>query len=116
MPGNPDEISQIEPLEQLEGSGAHNVKLHVNLQALARSRDVREAGFAVQAKRQDASGDPHRRFCGFERRCVSRSIFFNEFRRGRCPIEPVRVCVMASSFDLGKLLLALEILVVRLKR
>src|SRR6266853_254263 len=116
MPGHPDEISQIEHLEQLESSGTHNVKLHVDLQAPARSREVRKAGFAVQAQGQDASGHPHRGFRGFERRCVSRSIFFNEFRRGRRPIEPVRVYVMASSFDLGKLHLTLEILIVRLKR
>jgi hypothetical protein len=77
---------------------------------------VREACFAVQAKRHEAPGHPHRGFGGLERRRVCRSIFLNEFRRGRGPIEPVWVRVMASSFDLGKLLLALEILIVRLKK
>src|ERR1700687_4631049 len=116
MPGNTDEISQIEHLEQFERPRAYNVKFHVNLQTLARSGDVREAGFAVQAKPQDAPGDSHGGFGGFERRCVSRRILFNELRRGRCPVEAMRVCVMAASFDLGKLLLALKILVLWLKR
>ena len=75
-----------------------------------------EAGFAVQAKRHDAPGYTNRGFSGLERCRVSRSIFFNEFRRGRRPIEPMRVRVIASSYDLGKLLLALEILILRLKR
>ena len=110
------EIAQIEQLEQFERPRADNVKFHVNLQTLARSEDVREAGFAVQAKPQDAPGHSHRGFGGFERRCVSRRILFNELRRGRCPVEAMRVCVMAASFDLGKLFLALKILVLRLKR
>jgi len=77
---------------------------------------VRETRFAVQTNRYDAPGHPHRGFGGLERCSVCRSIFFNEFRRGGRPIEPMRVCLMASSFDFGKLLLALEILIVRLKK
>jgi len=116
MSRDADEIAQIEPLEEFERAGAYIVKLDVNLQPLARSGDVCEAGFDVQAKRQDAPGNSHQGFGGLERRRIRRSILFNEVRGGRRPIEPMRVRVMASSFDLGKLLLALEILVLRLKR
>src|ERR1700676_1090532 len=110
------EIAQIEHLEQLERPRANNVKFHVDLQTLARSGNVREACFAVQAKRHDAPGNSHRGLSRFERSCVSRRILFNELRRGRCPVEAMRVCVMAASFDLGKLFMALKILVLRLKR
>ena len=111
-----DEIAQIELLEEFERPRAYIVKFHVNLQSLARSGDVRETRFAVQAKRYDAPGHPHRGFGGLERCSIRRPILFNEFRRGCRPVEPMRVRVMAASFDLGKLLLALEILIVRLKK
>jgi hypothetical protein len=116
MTGNADEIAQIEQLEQFERPGAYDIKFHVNLQTLAGSGNMRKTSFAVQAKREDASGHAHGRFGSFERRGINRRIFFDELRRGFCPIEPVGVCVMAASLDLGKFLLALEILVVRLKR
>jgi hypothetical protein len=70
----------------------------------------------VQAKRHNPPSDTHRRFRGFEGRCVRRRILFNEFSRSCRPIEFVRVGVMAACFYLGKLLLALKILVLWLKR
>ncbi len=116
MPGKSDEIAQIKHLEQFKCPETNNIKFHIDLQTLAGPGNVRETRFSVQAKRQDASRHSDRRFGGFERRCVSRGILFNKFRRRRCPIEPVRVRVMAASFDVGKLLPPLEILVVWLKR
>src|ERR1700724_1274410 len=98
MPGDTDEIAQIEHLEQFERSRAYNVKFYVDLQTLARSRDVREACFAMQAKRHDPPGNSHRGLSGFENRCVSRGVLFNEFCRGCCPVKAVRICVMAASF------------------
>src|ERR1700682_339954 len=116
MPGDTNEIAQIEHLEQSERPRPHNVKFYVDLQTLTRSGDVSEACFAMQAKRHDAPGNSRRGFRGFERRCVSRRVLFNEFRRCSCPLKAMRIWVMAASFDLGKLFLALKILVLRLKR
>ena len=111
-----DEIAQIEHLEQFECPGTDNIEFYVNLKALACAGDVGETGFAVQAHGEDASSHPDRRLCGFQRCGVGRGIFFNKFRRGRGPIELVGIRVMAASFDIGKLLLALKILVLRLER
>ena len=77
---------------------------------------MRKAGLAVQAERQDAPGHAHGRFGGFECRGVGRGIFFNQFRRRCRPIELVGIRLVPASFNVGKLLLALEILVLRLKR
>jgi hypothetical protein len=77
---------------------------------------VREARLAVHPNCYKASGHSHWGFGGFERGRVSRRILFNKFRWCCGPIEPMRVRIMAASFDLGKLLLTLEILVLRLKK
>ena len=116
VPGNADEIAQIEQLKQFERPRAHDVELHVNLQSLARAGDVRKPGLAVQAERQDASGHAHGRLGRFQRRGVGRGILFDQLRRGRRPFEFVGIRLMPASFDLGKLLLTLKILVLRLKR
>src|ERR1700682_1174423 len=116
MPGNTNETAQIEHLAQCERPRPHNVKFYVALQSLARYGDVSEARFAMQAKRHDTPGNSRRGFRGFERRCVGRRVLFNKFRRCSCPLKAMRIWVMAASFDLGKLFLALKILVLRLKR
>jgi hypothetical protein len=70
----------------------------------------------MQPHCEDASGHANRRLCGFQRCGIGRSIFFNKFRRGRGPIELVRIRVMAARFNLGEFLLALEILILGLER
>jgi hypothetical protein len=116
MAGNADEVAQIEHLKQLERPGAYDVKFYVYLQTLAGSGNVREAGLAVQAKCEDTPSHAHGRLGGFERCRIDRCIFFNKFGCGCRPIEPVGVRLMAAGFNFGKLLLALEILILRLKR
>ena len=57
------------------------------------------------------------RLGGFQRGGIGRRILFDQApRRVAGPFKFVRIGLMAASFDFGKLLLALEILVVRLKR
>ena len=75
-----------------------------------------EAGFAVQAQRQDSSRHSDGGLGRLQGRGVGRSILFDELGGRSGPIKLVRIRFMAASFDVGKLLLALEILVLWLKR
>src|ERR1700694_5735504 len=97
MPGNTNEIAQIEHLEQFERPRPHNVKFYVDLQTLARSGAVSEARFAMQPKRHDTPGNSRRGFRGFERRCVGRRVLFNKFRRCSCPLKAMRIWVLGAA-------------------
>jgi hypothetical protein len=70
----------------------------------------------MQAKGQDTPGDAHGMFRGFECRGVGGREFLNEFRWRCRPIEFMWITLVPESFDVRKLLLALEILVLWLKR
>ena len=72
---------------------------------------MREARLSVKAQRQNASGHAHRRLGGFERGCVGRAIFLDQLRRALPSIKLVRIGLVPARLDLGKLLLALKILV-----
>jgi hypothetical protein len=111
-----DEVAQIQHLEQFECLWADDIEFYVDLKTLSRSGDMRETCLAMQPHREDASSHSNRWFFGFERCGVGRRIFVNKFRRSRGPIELVGIRLMAASFDLGKLLLALKILILRLER
>ena len=70
MPRDTDQIPQIEQLEQLVGLGAYIIQLHINLQPLARSKNVGEARFSVEAERENAAGYANTRLGGFKRGCI----------------------------------------------
>ena len=77
---------------------------------------MRKAGFAMQAQRQDSPRHPDRGLGRFKSRSVGRGILFDQLGGGSGPFKLVRICFVTASFDVGKLLLTLEILVLWLKR
>jgi len=76
---------------------------------------VRESGFAVQTKRHDAPGDSHSRLLASSA-AASAEAYFSASSPGLPSNQTCADTPHDRSFDLGKLLLALEILVLRLKK
>ncbi len=115
MPGDSDEVPHVQQLKQLKRLFSDHVELDVDLDALACSLKVRKTGFAMQAQRNDASGDPRLDplrlqlfFCLF-------SVPLHEpgWRRG--PMKLMWVGVVAKGANLFEFFLTLLELVERLK-
>jgi hypothetical protein len=86
------------------------------LQPLARSKDVGESRFSMDAEGEDAARDANYRFGGLERGCIGIPVFLEQFRRRCRPIEFMRVRFMPARLDFGKLFLALQKLINWIKR
>jgi len=86
------------------------------LQLLAGTGNVSEASLPVKPERQNSAGHPHGGLGSFECCSLGGSIFLHQLGRGRGPLELVGIRLVSPSLNLGKLLLALEILVRRFKR
>jgi hypothetical protein len=77
------------------------------LQPLARTPNVSESRFSVEAQGEYATSYANGWLSRFERRCVDISVLLKKFRRGCRPIEFVGIRFMPASLDFGELFLAL---------
>ena len=96
-----NQIPEIEQLEQFVGLGADIVQLHIDLQPLARTVNVRESRLSVEAQRDNPAGYADRRLGRFERGRVGIAVLLEQFRLSCAPIEFVRIRFMPASLDFG---------------
>ena len=81
------------------------------MQALARSKNVGETRFSMQAERENPAGNADHRLGGVERGSVGIAILLKQLRRRCRPIEFVRIGIVSARLDLGKFFLALKKLI-----
>ena len=111
MAGNADDVAQVEKLEELESLFAHHVQLDVNLQPRALARDMRERGFSMRPKSDDASRRSHVNvLSGKLLGGLISELPGNLLGRVR-PGELVRIGRVAQSLDFPQFLAALKQLV-----
>ena len=75
-----------------------------------------ETRFPMEAEGENAAGHADRRLGGFERGCVSRPVFLEQFLWRCRPIEFVWIGFVPARLNLRKLFLALKELVDWVKR
>ncbi len=101
MPGDADDVSQIQQLKQLKRLLPHHIQPDVNLQPPAIPAQVGECRLAVRPQRYDAPCHAHRR----RRRGQFLRRFTRKFLGGppRCmrPVKLVRMCRVTQGFDFG---------------
>ena len=88
-------------MEQFVGLGAHDVQLHVDLQSLARSVNVRKARFSMEAKGENATGNADGGLGSFQCGCISRAVLLEQLRRSGRGVKFVRIGLMPARLDLG---------------
>src|SRR5258708_18091795 len=100
-----DVISKIEQLVEGKAFFANEIQLHVNLQALSALLQVREPGLALQAQRDDASGNLHwnMRIGQLLRGLIV--VLGKNLGNGVRGRKFVRISLLAECFNLAQLLL-----------
>ncbi len=115
MPAHADGISQVEQLEELEATFAHNILLYVDLDSLARPLQMRKTRLAHQSERNNAPGHAQFSLPCLQLRSGRLAVFSNQRRWRIRPTKFARKHVEAQRLDLLEFLLALLKLIARLK-
>ena len=102
-------------MEELKAAIADSILPYIDLDALARALQVREAGLPHQPVGNDTPGDAHFPFVGFQFRPGSLLVGIDQRGRSVRPAKFARKWVEAQGLNLLEFLLALLELVARLK-
>ena len=97
-------VAQVKQLVKGKTFFADEVQLHVDLQPLAALLEMRKAGLALQANRDDAPGDFYRNTRIFQLLGCLLAVFSQNLRDGVGKGELVRIGLLAQGFNLGKFL------------
>ena len=115
MAGDADDVAHIQELKKAKGSIANNVELYVDLEPRAVSLNMCESGLAMKPQRQNAAGSAYSNSIRIEARGIALGVSGHDLGGRRRLLEFMGIGIVAESFDIGELFLALEVLIERLE-